>query len=116
MLPLVTEFSLSLPEFSRFLKILGGVTPPPPHTPSSADPAQCPSLPDSPSLAPLDSQYIYIHDLPGPSCDSFIRLSFLPNLPPPPASPPFFFFPQLLKTCTSNLVLLHSDHGYEPML
>ena len=28
MLPLVTEFSLILPEFSRFFLILGGVTPP----------------------------------------------------------------------------------------
>ena len=29
MLPLVTEFSLSLPEFSRFLKLLGGCDTPP---------------------------------------------------------------------------------------
>ena len=33
MLPLVTEFSLILPEFSRFLKILGGCNTPPVVTP-----------------------------------------------------------------------------------
>ena len=38
MLPLVTEFSLSLLEFSRFLKILGGVTPPTPPLPPVAMP------------------------------------------------------------------------------
>ena len=38
MLPLVTEFSLSLPEFSRFLKIFGGCDTPPLHTPPVATP------------------------------------------------------------------------------
>ena len=42
MLPLVTEFSLSLPEFSRFLKILGGCDTPL-HTPTP--PVATPLLP-----------------------------------------------------------------------
>ena len=52
MLPLVTEFSLSLPEFSQFLKILGGCDTPP-HTPSSDAPGKTLSLTYQKSYTPL---------------------------------------------------------------
>ena len=42
MLPLVTEFSIILPEFPRFFKILGGGCDTPPHPPSSDAPDNTP--------------------------------------------------------------------------